>query len=150
MIWQLFKYGVIGVLATLVQATVFYIVAATFLRCLAADDFAVRFLGLPAADVADTVRAVRFALATAIGFVFSNVFCWLMNRWFVFRAGKFSWFVELFLFMSVSALAMLIATVLSAVLIDRFGFMTTLAFLVEVVVSFVMNFFIRKFIIFKG
>ena len=34
--------------------------------------------------------------------------------------------------------------------IKYFGMMTTAAVIVEVLVSFMMNFFIRKFIIFKG
>ncbi len=137
-------------MATCVQTVVFYLLAATCLLCLTADDPAVRFLGLPAASVTDAVRAVRFALATAIGFAFSNTFCWLMNRWFVFRAGKFAWYVELLLFTSVAALAMVIATALSGVLIERLGLITTFAVLIEIFVSFILNFFIRKFIIFKG
>ena len=36
------------------------------------------------------------------------------------------------------------------VLIDSFGLMTTFAVVVEVVVSFFVNFFVRKFFIFKG
>ena len=35
-------------------------------------------------------------------------------------------------------------------LIDRFGMMTTLAVFVEIAVSFLVNFFVRKFVIFKG
>ncbi len=148
--WQFVKYGAIGVMSTLVQVAVFYLLAATCLACLKADDFAVRLLGFPASDASDAVRAIRFGWATAIGFVFSNVFCWLMNRRFVFRVGKFRWPVELALFMSVSGFAMLLATVLSVVLIDRLGLMTTLAVLIEVVVSFLLNYLLRKFVIFKG
>ena len=48
--WQFVKYGVIGVAATLVQTGVFYLLAATCMRCLAGDDIAVRILGLPAAE----------------------------------------------------------------------------------------------------
>ena len=47
--WQFVKYGVIGVMATVVQTGVFYALAATCLPCLTADDVAVRFLGLPSA-----------------------------------------------------------------------------------------------------
>ena len=46
--WQFVKYGIIGVATTLVQLAVFYLLAATCLKCLTADDWAVRFLGLPA------------------------------------------------------------------------------------------------------
>ncbi len=90
------------------------------------------------------------AAATGIGFVLANIFCWLMNRWFVFRPGKFRWHVELAMFFGASTAATLIALGVMKVLIDQFGMMTTVAVVVEVVVSFFVNFFIRKFVIFKG
>ena len=147
---QFLKYGVVGVLATLVQTAVFYVLAATVLKCLAAGDFAVKYLGLTAVDVSQGVRAVRFAVATSIGFVVANVFCWLMNRAFVFRAGKFKWWKEFALFIGVSGLAMAVATGIGSVLINSFGLMTTLAVFVEIVVSFMFNYFLRKFFIFRG
>lgn len=148
--WQFVKYGVIGVLSTIVQAAAFYVLASTALMCLNADDLAVRLLSLPSVEVSDSVRAWRFGWATGIGFVISNVFCWVMNRAFVFKPGKHVWYIELAMFMVVSGFAMLLATVLSGFLISRFALMTTVAVLIEVVVSFVFNFLIRKFIIFKG
>ena len=148
--WQFVKYGVIGVLSTIVQTAAFYFLASTALMCLNAEDVAVKYLSLPAADVSDSVRAWRFGWATGIGFVISNIFCWVMNRVFVFKPGRHVWYVELAMFMSVSGLAMLLATVLSGILISRIGLMTTLAVLIEVFVSFVFNFLIRKFVIFKG
>ncbi len=149
-IWQLAKYGVIGVLATIVQTGVFYALACSCLGCLAADDVAVRIFGFPVAEASDAVRAWRFALATAIGFVVANVFCWLMNRKFVFRPGRFGMLVEFALFFSAAAFATFLAITLSSALIGYLGLMTTLAVFIEVGVSFVVNFFIRKFFIFKG
>ena len=148
--WQFVKYGIIGVLSTAVQAVAFYVLAATVLKCLDPDDVAVRLLGLPATSVSATVRALRFAAATALAFAVSNVFCWLLNRAFVFRAGRYRWWTELALFLFVSATAMALATALSGFLIARCGLMTTVAVLVEVVVSFLFNFVIRKCVIFKG
>lgn len=148
--WQFVKYGTIGVLSTAVQAVVFYALAATVLPCLKADDWAVRLLALPSADVTDAVRSFRFVGATVLGFVVANIFCWLMNRWFVFRAGRYVWYVELLLFFTVSGGAMILATGISGVMIHRWGMMTTLAVAVEAVLSFILNFFIRKFVIFKG
>ncbi len=148
--WQVFKYGIIGVLSTLLMMLVFYTLAATLLPCLGQDDVAVKYLDFPAASVSDATRAYRFAVANVIGFVFSNVFCWVLNRRYVFKPGKFAWWQELGLFMGVSALAMVIATGLSAFLISRFGLMTTFGFGIEVVVSFALNFLFRKFFIFKG
>ena len=152
---QFVKYGVIGVMSTCVQTGIFYVLAATCLKCLTADDYAVRYLGLPSVTFTGeeawyASRGMLAAVATAIGFVLANIFCWLMNRWFVFRPGKFRWYVELAMFFGASTAATLIALGVMKVLIDRFGLMTTLAVVVEVVVSFLVNFFIRKFVIFKG
>ena len=152
---QLVKYGVIGVMSTVVQMVGFYVLAATCLKCLTADDWAVRLLRLP--SVAFTgeepwyaSRGMLAAAATAIGFVFANIFCWLMNRWFVFRPGRYRWYVELGMFFGASTLATVIALGIMKFLIDQFGLMTTLAVVVEIIVSFFVNFFIRKFLIFKG
>lgn len=152
---QFVKYGVIGVMATCVQTAIFYVLASTCLKCLTSDDLAVRFLGLPSADFTGgeawyASRGMIAAVATAIGFVVANVFCWLMNRWFVFKPGKFRWYVELGMFFGASTLATIIALGVMKLLIDQFGLMTTLAVVVEVIVSFLVNFFIRKFVIFKG
>jgi putative flippase GtrA len=147
---QFVKYGVIGVLATCVQMAGFYLLAATCLKCLGSDDWAVRFLGLPSVEVSDGVRAFRAAVATAGGFTIANIFCWIMNRFFVFKPGKFRWYVEFMMFFGVAALATLIALGVQSLLIKYFGMMTTAAVIVEVVVSFLMNFFVRKFVIFKG
>ena len=152
---QFVKYGAIGVMATCVQTAIFYVMASTCLKCLTADDFAVRFLGLPSADFTGAEawyasRGMLAAAATAIGFVVANVFCWLMNRWFVFRPGKFRWYIELVMFFGASTVATLLALGIMKVLIDQFGLMTTLAVVVEVLASFLINFFIRKFVIFKG
>ena len=92
----------------------------------------------------------RFAAATAVGFVVANVFCWLMNRAFVFKPGKFRWFVELAMFFGASTVATVVALLLSSALIRYAGLMTTFAVVIEVVASFLVNFFVRKFYIFKG
>ena len=142
---QFVKYGAIGVASTCVQTGIFYVLAATVLKCLGPDDWAVRFAGLPAVEL-----AVRAAVATAGGFVVANVFCWLMNRRFVFRPGRYRWFVELGMFFGTATLATVIALAVQSVLIRYAGLMTTAAVLIEVLVSFLVNFFVRKFVIFKG
>ena len=153
--WQFVKYGVIGVMATVVQTMVFYALASTVFPCLTADDWAVRFLGLPSATFTGAEawfasRGMIAAYATAVGFIVANVFCWLMNRWFVFKPGKFLWFIEFAMFFGASTVATVIALGVMKILIDSFGLMTTLAVVIEVVVSFLVNFFVRKFFIFKG
>jgi putative flippase GtrA len=147
---QFVKYGAIGVLSTCVQMIGFYLLAATCLKCLGADDWAVRFLGIPSVEVSDGLRAFRAAVATAGGFTVANIFCWIMNRLFVFKPGKFRWYVEFLMFFGVAALATVVALGVQSLLIRYFGMMTTAAVIVEIVASFLMNFFVRKFVIFKG
>ena len=55
-----------------------------------------------------------------------------------------------YLFFGVAAFATVVALGVQSLLIKHFGMMTTAAVIVEVVVSFLMNFFVRKFVIFKG
>jgi putative flippase GtrA len=153
--WQFVKYGAIGVMSTLVQTGVFYLLASTCMKCLAADDVAVRFLGLPAASFSGDeawylTRGSLASAATALGFVVANVFCWLMNRKFVFKSGKFRWYVEFAMFFAVASIATALALLVMKMLIDWGGMMTSMAVVVEVVVSFFLNFFVRKFFIFKG
>ncbi len=148
--FQFVKYGTNGVIATYVQTLVFYLLGASCFMCLGPGDWAVVHFGLPSVEISDGVRAVRFALATAVGFSIANVVCWLMNRLCVFKPGKFRWYVEFSLFFCASMSATLIALVLSAVLIRLTGVMTSVALAVEVLVSFAINFVVRKFFIFKG
>ena len=153
--WQFVKYGVVGVASTIVQLAVFLVLASSCLKCLTPDDWAVRFLGLGAAvfDGSEPWFHSRWflaAAATAIGFTVANVFCWLMNRAIVFRPGKFAWYAEFAMFYGVAAFATAVALLVQSVLIRYFGLMTSAATLIEVLVSFLVNFFIRKFYIFGG
>ena len=152
---QFVKYGVIGVAATAVQFVVFYLLAATCLRCLTPSDFMVKLFGLPSVvftgdEPWHSARWFLAAVATAAGFTVANVFCWLMNRAFVFRPGKFRWYVEFGMFFGVAAIATAIALVVQSVLIKFLGVTTSAAVVIEVVVSFMLNFFARKFFIFRG
>lgn len=152
---QFVKYGVIGVLSTLVQLIVFYLLAGTCLKCLEASDWAVCYLGLPSVAFtgAEPWFAARWflaAIATALGFTIANVFCWLMDRLFVFKPGKFRWYVEFGLFYSAAAAAVVIALGIQSALIAWCGMMTSAAAFIEIIVSFLINFFTRKFFIFKG
>lgn len=147
---QFLKYATVGLMATCVQTAVFYALAATWLPCLGTDDFAVRFLGLPAADLPDAVRAMRAGIAVCTGFFVANLFCWLMNRRFVFKPGRHVWYIECGLFFAVSLAAFAVGLGLQTALIRWAGMMTTLAFLAEVLSSLAINFVVRKFFVFNG
>lgn len=156
---QFIKYGIVGVLSTLIQILVFYIAACTFLKCLTQDDVFLKFLDMLGAATSnlavndsdsDSVRAFRAAVATGIGFFFANIFCWIMNRLFVFKPGRHFWLVELVLFFCVSLAALSAGIVVQTVLINYAGWTTSSAFIIEIFSSFIINYVMRKFFIFKG
>jgi putative flippase GtrA len=90
------------------------------------------------ADVPDTLRAKRFTVATAIGFTFANVFCWLMNRLFVFEPGLYSWYIEFLMFFASSALSVGIALYLSWALIKYFSISGGIS-LIEVILAGILK-----------
>ena len=73
-----------------------------------------------------------------------------MNRAFVFRPGKFAWYVEFALFFGAAAGATIVALLVQSLLIRFVCVTTSFAAVVEVLVSFLVNFFTRRFFIFKG
>jgi putative flippase GtrA len=101
-------------------------------------------------DISSSLRAFRAALATGVGFVFANIFCWIFNRLFVFKPGRHHWFVELLLFFAVSLMALGVGLAVQTVLINFAGWTTSSAFILEIISSFVINYVVRKFFIFKG
>jgi putative flippase GtrA len=154
---QFIKYGIVGVASTFIQVLVFYILACTFLKCLTVDDAfikALSALGFEASnytvDIASYLRAFRAALATGVGFVFANIFCWIFNRLFVFKPGRHHWFIELLLFFAVSLMALGVGLAVQTVLINFAGWTTSSAFILEIISSFIINYVVRKFFIFKG
>ena len=146
---QIVRYGIVGAASTLVQMGVFYVLAATLLKCLGPDDVMVKLFALPAAYVGDGVRAFRAAIAQGAGFTVANVFCWIMSRRYVFVPGRHRWPVELALFFAVSLVAFGTGVALQSIAINWLGWQTTFAALLEVASSLAINFIIRKFYVFK-
>ena len=89
-------------------------------------------------------------LDNVICFFFSNLTAYILNVRWVFKPGRHNRVVEVLLFYAVSALSALIGTPLMGLLIRYLGLMTTLAFGVNIVVAVMVNYALRKFVIFKG
>ena len=73
-----------------------------------------------------------------------------MNRLFVFKPGRHHIVIEFLLFLAVSAISMTVGTTLMGVLIKHFGVQTTYAFGANVLSSLLINYVMRKFLVFKG
>ena len=134
--WQIFKYGVIGILATAINLAVAELFAA--------------FLGFASSSVSDAERATRAVHCNFVGFFVANLVCWLLNRRYVFTPGRHHWIVEYALFLASSGFAILCGSAAIWTLVRFYGMQTTYSFVTNVLVSVIVNFVFRKFFIFKG
>lgn len=150
MILQFVKYGICGGVATAIHVAVFFILGWFCLPCLTQDDIVVRLLGLAAPAVDEARRWLYVLVCSTLGFVVSNVVCWLLNRMFVFTPGRHSKLVEFLLFFSASGLSLLIGSGLQTLLIRQFDMQTTIAFAANIFSSLAVNFAARKLVVFKG
>ena len=147
---QFIKYAICGGVATAVHIVVFHIFAWRILPALQANDWAVELLKLEVAQEDDATRARNSMINNAIAFVFSNLTAYVLNILWVFHPGRHAWYVEIALFYLVSGVSMFIGTALMGFLIRRYGVRTTYAFLSNLVISLLINFAMRKFVIFKS
>jgi putative flippase GtrA len=147
---QFIKYGIAGGVATAVHIVTFFLCGWFLLPCLTQNDITVRLLGLTAPVLAESTRAWNAGFCNAIGFVVANTVCYVLNRLFVFKPGKHHWVLEFLLFFAVSGLSMVIGTAIQTFLITHQGVQTTLAFGANIVSALLINYAMRKFVIFKG
>jgi putative flippase GtrA len=98
----------------------------------------------------DSIRALNALLCNIGGFCVSNVFCYILNRLFVFKPGKHHIFLEFLLFFGVSAISLAVAAGVQTLLIRYLAMQTTYAFGANILCALFINYATRKFIIFKG
>jgi putative flippase GtrA len=147
---QFIKYGIAGGLSTATHIGIFFLCGWFLLPCLTQDDITVRLLGLTAPAISEAARAWNAGFCNAIGFAVANTLCYFLNRLFVFKPGRHHWVLEFLLFFAVSGISMAIGTAIQTFLITHQGVQTTLAFGANIVCSLLINYAMRKFVIFKG
>ena len=147
---QFLKYAVAGGLATAVHILTFFLAGFFLFPCVGEGDILVKLLGLAAPVVDEAVRARNAVFSNVVAFIASNTFCYIVNRLFVFKAGRHSMVVEFLLFCGVSAISTGLGTFLMGILIDHYGIQTTFAFGANMVCSLAINYVLRKFFVFKG
>jgi putative flippase GtrA len=147
---QFIKYGIVGGMATGVHILTFFFFAWQLFPCLTANDITVRLLGLSVEPMTEAIRAWNATLCNLCGFCTSNLFCYLLNRLFVFKPGKHHIFVEFLLFFGVSSISLVFATALQDQLIRHYSIQTTLAFGANILCALLVNYATRKFFIFKS
>ena len=170
---QFIKYAICGGGAVTVHVIVFFLLSWLIIPALNDQDIVVRLLHLSAGDISDAIRARNAMINNALAFIFSNLTAYLLNILWVFESGRryppVDFFlsklgiiqratlracahrmVEVTLFYAVSGIAMIIGTFLMGVLINQWHFTTTVAFGAQCVTAALINFALRKFMIFKG
>ncbi len=147
---QFIKYGIAGGIATGTHICIFFLCGWFLLPCLTQDDITVKLLGLTAPALSEATRAWNAGFCSVIGFFVSNALCYILNRLFVFKPGKHHWVVEAGLFFAVSGISLVIGTSIQTFLITHQGVQTTFAFGTNIVSALLINYAMRKFVIFKG
>lgn len=161
---QFIKYAIVGGLSTGVHILTFYFFAWCIFPALQANDHLVwllrkflPFLPPPghhrvelAPGEEDRLRARNAVICNIFAFFASNVFCYILNRLFVFKPSDRYWLVEFILFCGVSAISIGLGSVMMQQLIRRFRMQTTYAFGANMVCSLLVNYALRKFFVFSG
>ena len=147
---QFIKYGIVGGMATATHIVTFFLIGWFLLPCLTEKDPVVTLLGLTAPVISEATRAWNAGICNAIGFVISNIFCYIMNRLFVFKPGRHHMLLEFLLFFGVSGISVALGTAIQTVLITQYGVQTTFAFGANIICALAINYAMRKFVIFKG
>jgi putative flippase GtrA len=147
---QFIKYGIVGGLATAVHIVTFFLCGWFLFPCLTENDITVRLLGLTAPTVAEATRVWHAIYCNAIAFTVSNTVCYLLNRLFVFKPGRHHWALEFLFFFGASGVSLAIGTAVQTFLISHRGMQTTYAFGANLVSALLINFAMRKFVVFKG
>lgn len=147
---QFLKYAIAGVIANVVHIIVFHLGAWKLFPALQDGDLAVKLLKLPISKNDNATRSRNSMISNAIAFVFANFVAYVINVYWVFEPGRYSWIVEISLFYLVSGTSVALGTVLMGLLIRRYGILTTYAFVTNIVTALMINYAMRKFFIFKG
>ncbi len=170
---QFIKYAICGGGAVAVHITIFFLLSWLLIPALNDTDIIVRMLHLSAGTISDTIRARNAMINNALAFILSNLTAYLLNILWVFESGRryapldmalrklglcqrttlcacVHRTAEVAMFYAVSGIAITLGTFLMGMLINQWHFTTTVAFGSQCVVAALINFALRKFMIFKG
>ncbi len=147
---QFVKYGLSGGLATIVHITIFFLAAWKVFPAFQENDYVVAMLGLSVAEVDVATRSLNAMLSNGVAWIFGNLVSYLLNVFWVFESGRHNRIIEIGLFYLVSGVSVGIGTGLMGFLIRYYNMQTTYAATAYLVSAILINFVMRKFVIFKG
>ena len=147
---QFLKYGFVGGLATAVNVVAVFLFCWKVFHCITPDDPFARLFGLEAGQVDEAARARLTNWAYVCAFPIANTFCYVLNRMFVFVPGRHGALREFAEFLTAGCIALGAGMAASWILIHVFGAWTSVGILANLVSSVLINYALRKFVVFKG
>lgn len=102
------------------------------------------------APITNSHRARNALINNSIAFLIANAVAYVTNVMFVFKPGFHGPVMEFLLFTAGSGASFLISQLAGPYLIKRFGLPTQVALATNIVASMLLNFVIRKFIVFQS
>ncbi len=149
---QVIKYIMSGGISVAVDQAVFYLLAWWVLPCLRASDPVFRLLtamGFSVQAASEDELRRNFWIIKGVCFVLSNTVVYLLNSRYVFRTGRHRKPVEILLFFG-SSLFQFFFIWLGGILITVFKWEVTYSNIAMLMVALMVNFMIRKKVVFKG
>ena len=132
---QFIKYGLAGAVATAIHFVIFTTLNETI---------------LPAnTSLESAERGWNFFWSFSIAFLLATTVAYLANRRWVFQSGRHSGLIEFGLFFLFAAAAYVLGTPLGAYLVAKYPLNEYFVYLIVVVISVLVNFLGRKFVVFK-
>lgn len=150
LIRQFVRYLIVGCIGAGIEVVLFTLLAWRVFPALREDEWVVRLFKLTIPILDPAQRALHFAACMSITFIVSNWAGYLLNVRWVFVSGRYSRRIEISLFFATAFLCYLIGTLLGGGLIALVGTTGTTAYISSAVVSVLINYSVRKFLIFKG
>ena len=145
---QFIKYCLAGVFVAMVHACVFHLAAWKIFPSFQTADYFISGFGLEIKEINDFSRTINAMLSNVTAFFVSNFVSYTISRKWIFEPGRFRKIVEAGLFFLYSGLSIFAGTAVMGILIRYFGIRTTDAFLINLFVSIMFNFAIRKYCVF--
>ena len=149
---QIIKYIMCGGLAVAVDMAVFYLLAWLVFPCLRISDPVaqlIQWAGFSIQEISEAELRNNYWMIKVICFLLSNAVVYTLNVLFVFNAGRHRKPVEILLFFG-SSLFQFFFIWLGGVLITRFGWEVTYSNITMLLTSMMVNYIIRKKVVFKG
>lgn len=149
---QVFKYVMCGSASVIVDQITFYLLAWLFLPCLRASDPIANFIemiGFSVQQVGEAELERNYWIIKVICFLISNAVVYILNVLFVFETGRHRKALEILLFFG-SSLFQFFFIWLGGLLITQYNWEVTYANVTMLLVAMMVNYVIRKKVVFKG